>query len=449
MTSLTFLEQYADQYAWDHAPAKRRFRFKKKINQGMIETHRLALTLGGVVDRSLDDDEGLQSSDYSTYQIFEKDDLVFKLIDLENIKTSRVGHVPRRGIMSPAYIRLQKTSNESIPRYYYWLFYGAYVNNIFNGMGGGVRQNLTPTDLLEFPIPLVDRETQMVVASYLDAETARIDQLIQRKQRFVELLAEMRRTAALHVLERYQAPTADTDSGSYVTGWFHGGWSVQKVKHLVSFMTSGSRGWSRFIANDGELFLQSGNIGRYMEVVLDGANRIEPQRGAEADRTALRPKDVLVCITGGRTGAIGYLPGISERAYVNQHVCLLRARSKDMAPKLLAHLLFSEIGQRQFNLLQYGLKQGLGFAQVGEVKVPVPPKRLQERLPAEIDHEMRRIDKLERSLVVSIDRLREFRTALITAAVTGQLDLDAWRRRGSTDRRLDQIEEEMAREARA
>jgi len=44
----------------------------------------------------------------------------------------------------------------------------------------------------------------------------------------------------------------------------------------------------------------------------------------------------------------------------------------------------------------------------------------------------------------SIDRLREFRSALITAAVTGEIDVTTWRRRGSTDRRLDQIEEEMS-----
>ena len=119
----------------------------------MLEEHRLALTLGGVVDRALDDVEGLQSSDYSTYQIFETDDLAFKLIDLENIKTSRVGHVPRRGIMSPVYIRLSALKKHTYSRYYYWFFYGAYLNNIFNGMGGGVRQNLTPTDLLEFPDP--------------------------------------------------------------------------------------------------------------------------------------------------------------------------------------------------------------------------------------------------------------------------------------------------------
>jgi len=59
VSELTFLEQFANKYAWSQAPAKRRFRFRKQVNRGMEEKHRLALTLGGVIDRALDDDEGL------------------------------------------------------------------------------------------------------------------------------------------------------------------------------------------------------------------------------------------------------------------------------------------------------------------------------------------------------------------------------------------------------
>jgi type I restriction enzyme S subunit len=190
-------------------------------------------------------------------------------------------------------------------------------------------------------------------------------------------------------------------------------------------MTSGSRGWSDLIADEGELFLQSGNIGRSMEIVLDAAQRILPQTGAEAKRTRLQPKDVLVCITGGRTGAVGYLEQIAEPAYINQHVCLLRARPALMEPKLLAHILYSRIGQKQLDFFQYGLKQGLGFSQVGEVRVPVPPRDLQNEILREIDQALMKIDKLLERQSASITKLREYRAALITAAVTGQIDVAA------------------------
>jgi len=292
-------------------------------------------------------------------------------------------------------------------------------------------------------IELPDLNTQKAIADFLDRETARIDQLIEKKERFAEALAAKRTVVTLHVLARFGAPAMRATPETYVTGQFEGGWSVQRVKHIVSFMTSGSRGWSDFIADEGELFLQSGNIGRFMEVDLDNAQRIKPQTGAEAKRTMLLSHDVLVCITGGRTGAVGYLTEIDLPAYVNQHICLLRARPTAVAAKLLAHLLYSEIGQKQLTFFQYGLKQGLGFAQVGEIRLPIPPLPLQDRILRKIDHDLYRIDQLFEHLKSSIDRLREFRSALITAAVTGQIDVTTWGKRGETDRRLDRIAEAM------
>ena len=92
---------------WYVHQTKRHFQRRKGLNVGMVCENRLSLTMNGVVPRRLDDVDGLQSSDYEGYQIFEAGDLAFKLIDLQNIKTSRVGLVPERGIMSPAYIRLE------------------------------------------------------------------------------------------------------------------------------------------------------------------------------------------------------------------------------------------------------------------------------------------------------------------------------------------------------
>ncbi len=90
MNAGNIVDAFVSDSKWNSVPAKRLFTSSKEINQGMKESNRLALTMKGVINRSLDDLQGLQSSDYSVYQIFEKDDLVFKLIDLENIKTSRV-----------------------------------------------------------------------------------------------------------------------------------------------------------------------------------------------------------------------------------------------------------------------------------------------------------------------------------------------------------------------
>lgn len=413
-------------------------------NTGLHEDNLLSLSYGHVVRKDIEASEGLLPESFETYQIVEPGNIVMRLTDLQNDKRSlRQGLVRERGIITSAYDALE-VEKRNDPRFWAYALLALDLAKYYYSLGGGVRQSIK---FLDFPndwIAVPDEEVQKATADFLDSETARIDNLVQRKERLLSVLTEKRRAVTLHVLDQLNAPKLQASSEPYDTGYFDDGWSIRKAKYVVSFMTSGSRGWSRFITDQGELFLQSGNIGRNMEVTLDGATRIEPQQGAEAERTALMAGDVLVCITGGRTGAVGYLPEISERAYINQHVCLLRTRSKIIDPKLLAHILYSEIGQRQFDLFQYGLKQGLGFAQVGEVKVPIPPNELQVRAIEQIDSEMTRIDSLENRLALSINTLREFRTSLITSAVTGQINVSAWRKRCSTDRRLDQIEEEMS-----
>jgi len=176
---------------WEIAKGKRFFANVKIPNVNVIESNVLSLTLRGVVRNNMDKPEGLVPADYSTYQIFEKDDLVFKLIDLENIRTSRVGIVPERGIMSSAYIRLIP-SKEIYPKYAYWWFYNLWCQNVFNALGDGVRANLSSDDLLELPFPKPPMDEQERIASELDSQIEEINNKINEQQEIARLMGELR-----------------------------------------------------------------------------------------------------------------------------------------------------------------------------------------------------------------------------------------------------------------
>jgi type I restriction enzyme S subunit len=176
---------------WEIAKGKRFFANVKIPNVNVIESNVLSLTLRGVVRNNMDKPEGLVPADYSTYQIFEKDDLVFKLIDLENIRTSRVGIVPERGIMSSAYIRLIP-SKEIYPKYAYWWFYNLWCQNVFNALGDGVRANLSSDDLLELPFPKPPMDEQERIASELDSQIEEINNKINEQQEITRLMGELR-----------------------------------------------------------------------------------------------------------------------------------------------------------------------------------------------------------------------------------------------------------------
>jgi type I restriction enzyme S subunit len=282
---------------------------------------------------------------------------------------------------------------------------------------------------------------QAAIADFLDNETARIDRMIETKTRMLAALAERKDSAAIMCLsDGVDAFEWQPDKQEFAFRFKRPGWTAMRVKAVVSFMTSGSRGWSGLLGTEGEAFIQSGNIGRMMEVDVSSAQRVAPQVGAEAKRTRVRKHDVLVCITGGRTGAVGYVRSIDERAYINQHVCLLRARSQVLLPELLAQLLWSDLGQKQFGQRQYGVKQGIGFNELADLIVPVPCPEAQPHLVERINTETAKLDKLMLALQASIDRLNELRGSIITATVTGTLDISAWRKGNMTQRQLATVE---------
>ena len=107
---------------WSLMRGKLFFYNNKELNKGNQCSNVLSLTLKGVINNSIDRPIGLAPQDYATYQLFDAGNLVFKLIDLENISTSRVGLVHEHGIMSSAYIRLINRYDCNI-RYFYFMYY--------------------------------------------------------------------------------------------------------------------------------------------------------------------------------------------------------------------------------------------------------------------------------------------------------------------------------------
>lgn len=166
-------------------------KYKKELNSSYQCDHVLALTLRGVINKDDYEARSLVPADYASYQLFEQNDLVFKLIDLENFQTSRVGIVGCEGIMSPAYIRIV-TKKGFVPKYAYWYYYSLYLQGIYNFLGMGVRSTLNQNDLLSLWVLLPPQEEQKKVSQYLDSETEKIDLARKVIESQIEKLREYR-----------------------------------------------------------------------------------------------------------------------------------------------------------------------------------------------------------------------------------------------------------------
>lgn len=177
---------------WEVVRGKSIFHNPKYINKNNVYKNVLSLTLRGVVRNNIDNPLGLVPKSYDTYQLFEKDDLVFKLIDLENISTSRVGLVWEQGIMSSAYIRLalRYAETQNI-KYFYYQYFSWYQRNIYNSLGAGVRQTLSGSDLLELKILVPPKTEQDQIVRYLDWKVSEMNHFVHEKKKQIKKLEEL------------------------------------------------------------------------------------------------------------------------------------------------------------------------------------------------------------------------------------------------------------------
>lgn len=264
---------------------------------------------------------------------------------------------------------------------------------------------------------------QRAIAAFLDRKTRQIDELIEKKRRLIELLQEKRTALISHAVTKGLNPNAPMKpSGIDWLGDVPA--DVLRLKFLSSFVTSGSRGWAEFYSDEGELFLRIGNVSRIsIDLDLGDSQRVTPPDGAEGQRTMVHGGDVLVSVTA-YIGSIGVVPERFERAYVNQHLALVRPRRDRIEPRYLAYALFSAVGQVQFRQLMYGgTKEGLGLDDVKNLQVIVPSLAEQRAVVAHLDAMCEKLDEVSGAALHAIERLTEYRQAVISAAVTGKIDV--------------------------
>lgn len=174
-----------------------------------VDYDRLALTMNGVIKRSKTDNTGLQPDNFDTYQILRIGELVFKLIDLQNVSTSRVGLSPYTGLVSPAYIIL--APNEGVvPEFGQYYFLSLWHREIFNHLGDdGVRSSLNAHDLLEIPYPILSYIEQRQIAAFLDVKCGETDSIIADKRKQLETLDAYKKSIIFeYVTGKKEVPVA-------------------------------------------------------------------------------------------------------------------------------------------------------------------------------------------------------------------------------------------------
>ena len=414
---------------WEVKPVKRYFSHVKRIVGDDVDKYeRLSLTMQGVLKRSKDDAEGLQPEKFNGYQILKQNELVFKLIDLENVNTSRVGISPFNGLVSPAYIIL--TNNKKDNTFYYYWFLNMYYQEIFNKLGdGGVRSALNASDVLSLPMVYLNNETQQRIASYLDKKCSKIEETIQNQQQVIEKLKAYKQSLITEAvtgkvkIENGKACgeyESYKDSGVEWIGRIPSGWEIKKLKYIADSFSKGSGITKEEIVINGDT-----PCVRYGELYTKYDYHFTECQTRTNLGIIETPKyfshgDVLFTCTGELVEEIG-----KSIAYLGNEKCLaggdiiVLKHSQD--PMFMGFALDSKYVQGQKSFGKTKLKVvHISSGEIARLLIVLPPKEEQKEIADYLDKKCTAIDTAIEQKQNLIEKLTEYKKSLIYECVTGK-----------------------------
>ena len=288
--------------------------------------------------------------------------------------------------------------------------------------------HITMRNISDYWIPLPPLSEQTAIAAFLDRETGKIDELVAEQRRLMELLKEKRQAVISHAVTQGLNPQAPMKpSGIEWLGNVPEHWRVGKLGH-VSKLRGGYAFSATDFGSEGIVVIKMNNLKRgYLDIA--DASRI-PETSCN-EGAALSEGDLLWGMSGstGDTGSLGNYARVRPEdlpCQLNQRVGRFVADKSLLNLDFLEQIIQTRYFYEQIMLLVTGTAQSnVSSEQVQSCLLVLPPVSEQLKIVAFVAEKSAKFDLLTAEAQRAIDLLQERRTALISAAVTGQIDVRA------------------------
>lgn len=300
---------------------------------------------------------------------------------------------------------------------FYWLHvFKQDIIDLYATGGGQPNINQEVIASLKVPAPILREQTQ--IALFLDYETARIDALIEEQKRLIELLKEKRQAVISHAVTKGLDPTVPMkDSGVEWLGEVPVHWEILTTKRLFRLVVDPA-------PNDNNFELLS----VYTEIGVRPRKELA-QKGNKASTTdgywKVKKGDLIVNKLLAWMGAVGYsnYNGVTSPAYD-----ILRP-TRQLSSKFYHYIFRGKSAQQEFKRWSRGIMEmrlRLYFDELGRIPMPFPPSCEQGKIVKFIEEMETKFDALSSEASEQVRLLSERRSALISAAVTGKIDVRSW-----------------------
>lgn len=293
-----------------------------------------------------------------------------------------------------AHVLRSKTNNKFLCYYLNNFDYRGYVS-------GTTRLKLTQRQMKLIPIPVPANVEQDRIVSCIEELFSKLDKGVETLQTTKQQLAVYRQAVLKEAFARIE--------------------EKRTIREMSVMVTSGSRGWAKYYADNGALFIRIGNLGHIgISICFDDVQCVDLPDKAEGIRSRLYGNDVLVSITAD-LGSIGYVPENIPEAYINQHIAMIRFKNP-IQGKFMAWYLRSEYGQK--DLLKNkrgGGKQGLGLDDIRNTKVPNVSNEYAEKIVQKIESRLSVCDSIEQTVAEALIQADAMRQSILKRAFEGKL----------------------------
>ncbi len=303
----------------------------------------------------------------------------------------------------------------------YWLM-GQVIQKLFDSyLNSTAIPMLTQAQIGNIFVCQPSNNEQIIIASYLDRETAKLDTLIAKQEKLIELLQEKRQVIISLAVTKGLNPDAKMkDSGVEWLGEMPEHWESLTIRRVSKYVTTGgtpSEVLGSEDISDGFTWYTPGDFGD--NLILTGSSRKTTQNSIETGDAKLFPaRSVLIVSIGATLGKVGYSEKVSS---ANQQINAVIPNSK-INGYFLAYSLSVKYDAMKFlsNASTIGI---INQEKTKEIWLAVPPLEEQNNITKYLDLESARIDTLIEKASRSIELAKEHRSALISAAVTGKIDV--------------------------
>jgi type I restriction enzyme S subunit len=419
---------------WEVTRIGRLFEIQKRI-AGELGHDVLSITQRGIQIKDTESNDGQLSMDYSKYQIVEVGDFAMNHMDLI---TGFVDVAKIPGVTSPDYrvFRLRDNSNSN-SRFFLAVFQDAYRRKLFFPFGQGSSQLgrwRLPTDAFkQYPIPVPPATEQSAIAAFLARETAKIDTLVAEQEKLIALLKEKRQAVISHSVTKGLDPTVPMkNSGVEWLGEVPAHWKVKRLRFVADLNPSKSE--IAELSRDAEIsFLPMEAIGDDGRLNLDRTRLIGD---VESGYTYFREGDVTIakitpCFENGK-GAVmrGLVGGIG---FGTTELVVTRPREQQSTSEYLHWLFVSTPFRKLGEAAMYGAggQKRTPDDFVRDFAIAFPDVKEQAVIAVFLDRETAKLDVLTGEAEKGIALLKERRSALISAAVTGKIDVRGFAERSA------------------